>query len=782
MDLKQVPKSQSEGSPRSILVVDDDDAVLQLVALTLRHDGYDVTLAANGREALARMAEATPDLVVLDVMMPDLSGFDLLRFWRSNPSTRSIPVIMLTSRDSTEDVVAGLGLGADDYLPKPFKKRELSARVRAKLERPPVPREALTRDPQTDLLSEPRFADEVRRELLRIARGGRTGVLVYLSLSELPRLRDQLGVRVEAELTKQLAAIVQTQANPLDLAGRATQGQASLLWPDMNMETASKRLRALSRHIAETDFTVRAERLRLTPAIGYAPLEPSASFELARERALTALAFASAQLDLEPRAYGPEAESFVRKQRGQTQRPRGQWLNAALGHLRLPFQIALSLILSLILPFIIYAYLDRAGLDITPFMYMAVVIALLVTAVAIWMEGFFAIREIHPPKEPGSPYPPASAIIAAYLPNEAATVLETIEAFMRIDYPAPLQIILAYNTPRTMPIEQALKDLAVQNPCFQPLRVEGSESKAQNVNAALSEVKGEFVGVFDADHHPQPDSFARAWRWLSNGYDVVQGHCQIRNGDATWVTRLAAVEFEAIYAVSHPGRNRLHQFGIFGGSNGYWKSELLMQTRMHGFMLTEDIDSSLRVAQAGYKIVSDPLIISRELAPATLKTLWNQRVRWAQGWFQVSMTHFWQAMGSKKLSLRQKAGMFYLLPWREFYPWLSVQMFPIVAYWTLKYGGLDRLDWLVPIFVLTTLFTLSVGPGQTILAYLLATPEIRKHKGWFWFYLIMASLFYTEFKNIVARVAQIKEAMGERTWRITPRVQGEQPRVRSAQP
>jgi cellulose synthase/poly-beta-1,6-N-acetylglucosamine synthase-like glycosyltransferase len=347
-------------------------------------------------------------------------------------------------------------------------------------------------------------------------------------------------------------------------------------------------------------------------------------------------------------------------------------------------------------------------------------------------------------------------------------VVETVEAFLRVDYPAPLQIILAYNTPRDLPVEILLRQIAERDPRFVPLRVEQSTSKAQNVNAALAEVRGEFVGVFDADHHPDPGSFTRAWRWLSNGYDVVQGHCVVRNGDETWVARMIAVEFEAIYAVAHPGRARLHQFGIFGGSNGYWKTDLLRQTRMHGFMLTEDIDSALRVVEAGYKIASDPHLVSRELAPVTLKALWNQRMRWAQGWFQVSLKHLWPALRSSKLSLRQKLGFIHLLGWREIYPWLSPQIFPIIVFWLWWYGP-DRMDWLVPIFVLTSLFTLSTGPGQALFAYLLAVPELRRRKGWFVWYLLIASLFYTEYKNLIARVAQIKEAMQERAWKVTPR-------------
>jgi hypothetical protein len=83
--------------------------------------------------------------------------------------------------------------------------------------------------------------------------------------------------------------------------------------------------------------------------------------------------------------------------------------------------------------------------------------------------------------------------------------------------------------------------------------------------------------------------------------------------------------------------------------------------------------------------------------------------------------------------------------------------------------GLDQLDWLIPIFVLTTLFTLSAGPGQTLFAYLLAVPEIRQHRWWFWRYLIISVLAYTELKNLIARVAQHKEVMRERQWKVTPR-------------
>ncbi len=128
-----------------ILLVEDDHAIRLLITTVLKKAGYDVTQANDGREALARIAEAPPDLIISDVMMPHLDGFGLLTQLRADPSTRTIPLILLTARRTKDDIVSGLDLGADDYLVKPFDKDELLARVRAKIARPPVPVDMLPR-------------------------------------------------------------------------------------------------------------------------------------------------------------------------------------------------------------------------------------------------------------------------------------------------------------------------------------------------------------------------------------------------------------------------------------------------------------------------------------------------------------------------------------------------------------------------------------------------------------------------------------------------------------
>jgi hypothetical protein len=241
----------------------------------------------------------------------------------------------------------------------------------------------------------------------------------------------------------------------------------------------------------------------------------------------------------------------------------------------------------------------------------------------------------------------------------------------------------------------------------------------------------------------------------------------VRNGGDSWVSRLVAAEFETIYAVSHPGRARLHGFGIFGGSNGYWRREALEGTRLRSFMLTEDIDSSLRVLRGGGRIVSDPGLISTELAPDSAGALWNQRTRWAQGWSQVALRHLRAALGSSTLTLRQKAGCVQLLGWRELYPWLSLQTLTILAFWGVR--GQPPVKWFVPVFVLTTLLTLSAGPVQAYTAWRRAHPSLKRHARWFVLFGLVSQFGYVEVKNVIARTAHIKEAMRERKWKITPR-------------
>lgn len=129
---------------KRILVVEDENAIREMLSFSLSRAGYDVRPARDGREARAAIADAQPDLVLMDWMLPDVSGLELTRQLKRDPQTREIPVIMLTARVEEDDRVAGLEGGADDYIVKPFSQRELVARIRAALRRGTPEDEKLT--------------------------------------------------------------------------------------------------------------------------------------------------------------------------------------------------------------------------------------------------------------------------------------------------------------------------------------------------------------------------------------------------------------------------------------------------------------------------------------------------------------------------------------------------------------------------------------------------------------------------------------------------------------
>lgn len=456
------------------------------------------------------------------------------------------------------------------------------------------------------------------------------------------------------------------------------------------------------------------------------------------------------QRDLQPRQDGAHVRD---------RNPRISWWSASR-------QIVWATLGSVVVPFLLMVALYEIGIDVSGPLYWTLVGALSLTALTIWAEISHSFTPPTLPADPDRSAPTATALIAAYLPNEADTIEETLEHFLHHGYSGDLQVVLAYNSPVPLPIEKRLAALDSAHPHLTVLKVSDSTSKAQNVNAALRVATGEFVGIFDADHHLADGSFDRAWRWIAAGHDVVQGHCVIRNGEDSVLAKLVAVEFEQIYAVAHPGRAAFAGFGIFGGSNGYWRATALERIRLRGSYLTEDIEASMRTLGAGGSLVSDPGLVSYELAPVGVRSLWKQRLRWAQGWFQVSLRHLWSLLKHPHLSLRQKAGLLYLLGWREIYPWISMFAWPLLAFLAWRDGGLRLTS---PLFVLVTLFVTVSGPLQTLAAYRLAEPGMRRHRWWFVWSGVANLVAYTEAKNLVNRIAHLKQLRGEHQWVVTPR-------------
>src|SRR6202161_4820124 len=182
MKITTMPSINGRAQPAArLLVVEDEPNILELLSASLRYAGFDVLTATGGSEPSQAAQRHRPDLIVLDVMLPDMDGFDVVRRLRGGGAR--IPVVFLTARDSTEDKIHGLTLGGDDYVTKPFSLEEVIARIRAVLRR--------TRGDGTEPPPRLKFADlELDEDSHEVWRDGKQ---VQLSPTEFKLLRYFIG-------------------------------------------------------------------------------------------------------------------------------------------------------------------------------------------------------------------------------------------------------------------------------------------------------------------------------------------------------------------------------------------------------------------------------------------------------------------------------------------------------------------------------------------------------------------------------------------------------------
>jgi diguanylate cyclase (GGDEF)-like protein len=185
-----------------ILVVDDDPDIARFVEVNLRSAGYDVAVAGDGEEALEKAGDMRPDLVLLDVMMPRIDGFEVAQRLRKNPQTANTSIIMLTAKALSADKVTGLQAGADDYIIKPFDPIELLARVKGTLRRA---KEMRNLSPLTGLPGNIRIQEEIERQV----REGRPFAVLYCDLDHFKTYNDQMGFVRGDRLIQATAKIIQ---------------------------------------------------------------------------------------------------------------------------------------------------------------------------------------------------------------------------------------------------------------------------------------------------------------------------------------------------------------------------------------------------------------------------------------------------------------------------------------------------------------------------------------------------------------------------------------------
>lgn len=440
--------------------------------------------------------------------------------------------------------------------------------------------------------------------------------------------------------------------------------------------------------------------------------------------------------------------------------------------------IQLILLCSIVLPFSLYLAVALISPLTVGHLLVVVATAYALTSVLALGEALWAFprrraliaerttRRSHPPY-----FPSVTALVVAYLPNEQHIIIDTVRHLLeRLDVPRDrLQVILAYNSPEALPVERDIAALAAADVRLTVVKASRSTTKAENVNAALPYVRGTITGLFDSDHRPEPACFRKADRWLAAGYDVVQGRCVIRNRDENWLTRIIGVEFETMYSVAHASRSLSVDTAIFGGSNGYWRTSVLRALRMDPSKLTEDIDITVRALLRGRRILHDRSIISTELAPSDIGSWFYQRLRWAQGWHQVTLAWSRGILGSAALSWKQKVYWGAILPWRELFAVISPQAFPILLALVsvqLRFGGSWRWH---PYLTATTVLTFLSCAAAALVAHRHQTLLTRDARRLDTLIFVVLSPFLTFVANTITFVAWARECRREREWIPTPR-------------
>lgn len=258
-----------------ILVVDDNALNVKLLVEWLEHEFYVVSTAADGFEALAKIEAEGPDIVMLDVLMPRLDGFETCRRIKGDPAIAHIPVIMVTALEDVDDLVKGFEAGADDFLTTPFNGLELLARVRLQLRRKEDYEQSLV-DPLTGAFNRRHFDVHAARLATRCRTAGQPVAVLMFDIDKLKQINDAHGHSAGDHVLKEVVNRVISALRPSDLVTRMGGDEFVVVMPEADLDAALHIAERLRGRVADAPI----ERVAVTLSIGAAASRPEAEEEL----------------------------------------------------------------------------------------------------------------------------------------------------------------------------------------------------------------------------------------------------------------------------------------------------------------------------------------------------------------------------------------------------------------------------------------------------------------------------------------------------------------------
>lgn len=258
---------------RKVLVIDDSQPNLVLLKAHLNSMGLIALLADNAREGIAIAAEQKPDVILLDVMMPEIDGFETCRRLKADIRTSSIPVIFVSARDASEDKIGGLKLGAIDYVAKPFNRAELQARIGIVLQMTELQERLLllaNTDELTGLSNRRHFFEILEREVLQAKiRGGSIAVMMF-DVDHFKNFNDTYGHLAGDKILQRVGKILNENIYPLDMAARYGGEEFVIVMPGMPVEVATQRAIKLCSIVDKYSWEISDQSVSVTCSVGVA--------------------------------------------------------------------------------------------------------------------------------------------------------------------------------------------------------------------------------------------------------------------------------------------------------------------------------------------------------------------------------------------------------------------------------------------------------------------------------------------------------------------------------
>jgi cellulose synthase/poly-beta-1,6-N-acetylglucosamine synthase-like glycosyltransferase len=272
---------------------------------------------------------------------------------------------------------------------------------------------------------------------------------------------------------------------------------------------------------------------------------------------------------------------------------------------------------------------------------------------------------------------------------------------------------------------------------------------------------------------PEQNSLIRAVYLMDKkGADVLQGRCIVYN-NKSFLGSIVAVEFDMLYIIHHKGGELVRGMGFFGGSNGIWRYNAINQVRMDHNMLTEDIDSSMRaIIDHGLRFIYSNSVVSYELCPTTLLSLIKQRIRWSQGWFQVTLRHTCSLLASEHITLRNKVAFFIMLLYREIFYYPASQVIPLFIMSVIK-NSYEQNQYLlistILSFCILPLEVLTVNLNKKLDSEYISPGDYKDTNLWQQILFVFLAPLYDYLKFFIVVSSHILELCGNKVWRITSR-------------